>query len=573
MYLKKTKNSMSGRTYLSIVRKYRQSGSEHSKTKTIRSLGYLDLLEKEYDDPIEFFKNIVEKMNKEENEKNTPKIIKIDSNSKLEIGDDKRKYFGYMILSKIYNNLKLEQFFNSRLRDVNTDYNINSIIKLLVYERILNPGSKKKAFENKHKYFDEMNFSLENIYRTLSHVNKHIDKLQLWIHQNITNQYNRNTELVYYDVTNYYFESEKETNLKKKGYSKEHKKTPIIQMGLFMDTLGIPIAYKLFEGNTPDVSTLRPMINNIKIQNDYELGKIIIVADRGIHGGDNIYYNLSAGNGYVLSKSIRGANKSFKDYVLDVSGYRENKDKTFKIKSRLYPREIYVTTKAGAKIKKTVHEKQVVYYSEKFAKRTKAERATTVAKARDLAAKPSKYNKATSYGTAKYINNVVYDRDTGEILTPANQLLFDEAKLKNEEKYDGYYSIVTSEHKKTDDEIIEIYRGLWKIEETFKITKSDLETRPIYLSREDRIKSHFLICYISLVILRILQHRIDNKYSVSKIIESIKSSQCSNTSENQYTFDYYDEILDSFGTELGLTLNNQFLTRKEIKNILGNTKK
>ena len=568
MYLKKATNSKTGRTYLSIVRKYRVNNSVHSKTKTVKSLGYLDVLLSQYDNPIAHFEQEVKEMNEKEKNSKLNRTIEIRNNSKLLVGDDKRKYFGYLALSKIYHKLSIDRFFTNRLRDINTDYNIKSIMKLLVYERILNPGSKKQAFENKDKYFDKMDFSLTNVYRSLSHINNYVDDLQLWIHQHIKKQYQRNTELVYYDVTNYYFESEKEEDLKKKGYSKEHKKTPIIQMGLFIDTLGIPIAYKLFEGNTPDISTLRPMINNVKIKNDYDLGKIVVVADRGIHSGDNIYYNLSAGNGYVFSKSVRGADKEFKKYVLSKTDYNESN-----VKSRLYPREIWVTIKSGIKKKKTVDEKQVVYYSEKYAKRTKAERAKTVAKARDLAAKPSSYNKATSYGATKYIKDIKFDKETGEILTPANQLVFDEKKLKEEEKYDGYYSIVTSEFEKNDDEIIEIYRGLWRIEESFKITKSDLETRPVFLSRNDRIQTHFLTCYISLVILRILQYETNNKYSAKSIVKSIKSSQCTNIAENNYIFDYYDEVLDDLNKKLGTEFNNLYLTKKEIKKYLGNTKK
>jgi transposase len=444
-------------------------------------------------------------------------------------------------------------------------------MKLLVFARLLYPSSKRKTYQNKDVFFEKTDFSLDDMYRSLSFFNKHKDALQLWIHERIQQQYGRNTSLVYYDVTNYYFEIDEQDELRRKGVSKEHRPDPIVQMGLFMDTDGIPITYGLYPGNILDKQTLIPMLG--KIQRKFSLGKTIVVADKGITTGDNIWYTLSAKYGYILSYSIRGANKKFKDYVLDQDGYRSIGD-GFRIKSRLYPREITVTAKNGKKIKKRIDEKQVIFYSEKYALKAKADRAPALEKARALINNPSAYNRATSVGAAKYVKNLSFDSKTGEILESAKQaLLFDEEKLRKEEELDGYYAIMTSEYQESDERIIELYRGLWKIEESFKVTKSDLESRPVYLSRQDHIEAHFLICFVSLVIARLLERRLKEKYSVTAVLESLRKASCSHIQDNYYLFDHYDEVLADIHKELGIDLGKKCLSLGEIKKILGAVKK
>ncbi len=225
-------------------------------------------------------------------------------------------------------------------------------------------------------------------------------------------------------------------------------------------------------------------------------------------------------------------------------------------------------------MKKVVDEKQVIFYSEEYALKAKYERAATIEKAKDLIKNPAKYNRATSYGASKYVKNLIFDEETGEILESAHQhLTFDEERLKEEEKFDGYYAIVTSEYKESDDKIIEMYRGLWKIEESFKITKSDIESRPVYLSLREHIDAHFLICFISLVIVRILEYRLKGKYSVSAILESLAKASCSYIQENYYLFDFNNDVLEDIGKELGIDFGKKIMTLGEIKKILGEVKK
>ena len=571
MYLKKSTNHKTGRTYLSIVNSYHDKKTKQSRTATIRSIGYLDELEKEYNDPIAFFTEEVRKLNEENICEKLPVNLQISLDESMSSEYNSRKNFGYSALSKIYHELEIDTFLMNRQRHTREDYDANSIMKLLVFSRLLYPASKKKTYENRDTFFEKSNFSLDDIYRCLSFFNKHKDALQLWLHERIKQQYNRNTELVYYDVTNYYFEIDEQDELRIKGVSKEHRPDPIVQMGLFIDTDGIPITYKLFPGNKPDKTTLIPALG--RIQHDYSLGRIIVVADKGLTTGDNIWYILSAKNGYVLSYSIRGADKNFQDYVLDENGYINNCD-GFKIKSRLYPREIQVTSTKGKKIKKTVHERQVIFYSPKYALKAKRDRANALAKAKDLIKNPAKYNKSTSYGAAKYVKNITFDSNTGEIMESASQYLtFNEEKLREEEKLDGYYAIVTSEYKEKPEKIIEMYRGLWKIEESFKVTKSDFESRPVYLTLEDHIDAHFLTCFISLLIVRILEHRLNGKYSVTSMLESLSNASCSHIQENYYLFDFYNDVLADIGSELNIDFSKKYMKLGEIKKILGETKK
>ena len=571
MFLRKNRSSKTGRTYLSIVRGYRDSEGKN-RHKTIKSLGYLDVLEKQYEDPIAHFEQLAKKMTNEIREKNKPIQISISSKETLAVGTDNRKNFGHMAFSSLYHELELDYFINNRRRYTDAQYNHNAIFKMLVFSRLLNPGSKKKSFENRNMFFDKMDFSLDDVYRSLSFFAKFKDPMLLAMHKRIEKLYGRDTSLVYYDVTNYYFEIDKPDEIRRKGYSKEHRSSPIVQMGLFMDTDGIPLTYGLYPGNMLDKQTLIPMMR--KVRKNYDLGRYLVVGDRGMITGDNIRQILLDQCGYILSYSVRGSDAAFKDYVLDTSGYREIGQEGFRIKSRVYPREISVSTLNGKKKKISVDEKHIIFYSPKYARRAKADRQSVLDKAQKFISSPSAYARATSYGAAKYIKDLTYSPSSGEVIDDAKHLLVaDDQILAEEEQYDGYYAILTSELDKSDEEIVEIYRGLWRIEDSFRITKSDLETRPVYVSRQDHIEAHFLTCFVSLVLLRLMERKLERKYPAPRILESLKRSSCSLLEQNIYLFDYYDEILADIGSVLGIDFSQKYQSIGDIKKIIGKTKK
>lgn len=569
-----------GRVYLTIEKAYRDEAGK-PRAKTIKSLGYLDVLEKEFDDPIAHFRELARKMTEEEQEAGRL-TLSIDMTEKLNPNTDSRKNFGYAAILKIFHELGMDRFFRNKARHKKFEYNTNSIMLLLVISRLLSPGSKKKAFEEKGRYFERFDFSLADVYRSLSHFSEIATECQKYLNDQVKEKYGRNTKTVYYDVTNFYFEIDKEDDLRTFGMSKEGRRDPIVQMGLAMDADGIPLHYDIFPGNTVDKQTFRPIIGEVR--KNYGTGKIIVVADMGIITGDNIFYLLGKEkgrnfNGYVFSFSVRGGTKEFKEYVLSDEGYQDasgnpaSEDCDFKVKSRVIARDINVTMQDGKKKKKTVYEKQVVFWGKKYDIKAKNERERVLMKAYDLAGNPQKYTKATSYGAAKYVQNVKFDPHTGEVLQGKDHPSIDLAKIAEEEMYDGYYAIVTSELDMSDAEIIDTYRGLWQIEETFRITKGVLETRPIYVSLQDHINAHFLTCFIALTILRIIQKKTGNIYSAQQIVECLDKISCSHEHKNVYLFDYRSELSDAIGAALGIDFTYKRLRLGEVKKYLAETKK
>lgn len=571
MYLRRNLNHKTGRTQLAIVHGYRDEQGK-ARQKTVLKIGYLDVVAGEYEDPIAHFEEVARQMTKQYQEKTRPVVLELNMDEDMAPGTQVRKNFGYAALSKMYHELDLHRFISNRQRSSKAEYDHNAIFKLLVYSRLLHPCSKKRTHEEKGKYFDNADFSLHDLYRSLGFFARSSAAIQQWLHETLRARYGRDTSLVYYDVTNYYFEIDKQDDLRRKGICKEHRPNPIVQMGLFVDANGLPICYDLFSGNTLDKQTLLPMMKRLREQ--YSLGRCIVVADKGIISGDNVAQVILDGNGYVLSYSIRMADAAFKGYVLDDEGYRQLGDGDFKIKSRKINRRITVTDVNGKKVPAEVDEKQVVFWKREYVDRARAERTEVLQKALSLIEDPGKHTRATSQGAAKYVKNLVFDKETGEVAkVPGKLLSFDAEKLAQEELYDGYYAIVTSEMRLKDEEVIDIYCGLWQIEDAFRMSKSDLETRPIYLSRKDHMHAHFLTCFVALLLIRLLQRCLDKRYSARVILDSLNNASCSLMQRNYYLFDYYDEVLQSIGQKMEIDFSKKYRSLGEIKKVLGSTKK
>ena len=584
MYLKKSFNKKRNKTQLSFVQGYRINGKV--KHKVIQNLGYLEDYLDKYEDPIAYFQQVAKEWNASQA---APETIEVRLLEKLPDQCSNRKNLGYAIIKIVYAKLRIREFFQNKQRQLPAEYNLNSIFSLLIFNRFLFPSSKKNAYETKGRFFDSFSFSLDDVYRALGYFSRYSHELQKHLHAEVSSLIGRNSEKAYYDVTNYYFEipyededagSDTERKLKrKKGPSKEHRKDPIIQMGLLMDPNGIPMAFHTFSGNESEKTTMLPAIQRVK--KDYEIGRIIVVADRGLNTSDNTSV-LSGTNasdeknndGYVYGQSIRGADAEFKKWVLDQDGYittmEKNKDGEaipFKHKSRLYAKEITKKDSNGARrLKMRIYQKQMVYYSEKYAKKQRHEREKAVAKARDLIKNPASYTKATSYGCTVYINNVSFSKDNGEIVN-GKELTINEQKIAEEAQYDGYYAIVTSEKELSDNEIRDIYKGLWEIEESFKIIKSEFKTRPVFVSNEDHIQAHFLICFVTLVVMRVLEQLIGKCHSVRQIRNSLASYCCSYLDRNYYVFDYRDDVILTMEKTFGLDLSKKYMQLSEIKKI------
>ena len=573
MFLRKNFSKKTGRTHLAIVQGYRDIDGKN-KHKTVQRVGYLDELQKEYEDPIAHFNAVAEAMDKERRAGKSITVT-LDATESVDRGNVNRKNYGHIIFSKIYHELEIDRFLKNARRHENFRFNTDAIMRLLVFSRLLFPGSKRASVLNKEMFFDQFNFSLDDVYDALTHFDKIAISLQKHLHEKITEQYRRETNLVYYDVTNYYFEIDKQDEWRKKGPSKENRKDPIIQMGLLLDKCSLPISYKLFPGNRHDSQTLMPMLTEIK--KTFGVKRLIVVADKALNSGDNIAYNTILRDGYIYSKSVRGASAEFKKWVLDKAGYHQISDR-YKLKSKLVPDAVVsVTTgqKGKRKIKKDVRlaQKWIVFYSEKYALRAKYKREETISKALDIITNPAKYRRTFDYGAVGYIQNLKIDKDTGDILNIEDTLILDTQKIEEEEKFDGYYAIVTSEIDDVDEHIVEMYRGLWHIEQSFKVTKSVLESRPVYLSTYEHINAHFLTCFISLLIGRIVEMRIDGKYTIARITETLRKVACSHLDQNVWLFDYADEVTDRMNAVFGTDIGKKVMTLQEIKKYLGQAKR
>lgn len=570
MYVKQIFEKRTGRTFLTIVEGYREPGTGKVKQKTVMSIGYLDELEKEHDDPITYYKGVAKRMTEEAKEASKLLTFNFIANETIDTSNTLRKNLGFAVLSYFYHELEINKFFINRQRNLNIEYSLNNIFQMLVYSRVLLPSSKKASFENMDNYFLNFNFHINHIYRALDYFNTYKEDLLLHIHEMVRLNYGRDTSNVYYDVTNYYFEIKEPDDFRKKGVSKEHRTTPIVQMGLLMDNSGLPITYKLFEGNTNDCNTLMPVLDELK--DDYNFGRVIVVADKGMNTGENIAYNIIHKNGYIYSQSIRGANAELKEYVLSDEGYEVSSD-GFKIKSRIVTTKIWVENAKGKNVQVEIEQKQVAFYSPDYDRRSKYERAKAVEKARKLIEK-NKNGKLPAKGAQKYIASTTCDKETGEIHDELSDYHFvDREKIAEEEKYDGYYVIVTSELKMSNHEILDAYRNLWKIEETFKITKSELKTRPVYLSLKEHIEAHFLTCFVSLLLLRLLEKQTNHKYSTKELVNEMNNISGTYLAENYYMFDRNSAIVQDLGKLVGVNFTKRFMTLGEIKNILAKMKK
>ncbi len=585
--------------YLTFYESYRDKVTKKPKNRCVEPIGYLDDLVKLYEDPISHFKQVA-KDRTIEKKNDTFASVSIDMNEQMTTKTDDIKNVGYLILKRIYKELEIDKFWKQVSKNYDFQYDLNKIFQLLVFSRIISPASKKKTFESRNLFFESFgDFQLEDVYRALDIFSENDKDFQQWLYDHSCTKYNRDMSVSYFDCTNYYWDVSKPDSdeykddgtpllirYRKMGPEKNNRKDPIIELGLLMDKTGIPLAYELFPGNDSEKLHMLPIIKRAK--RDFGFARTICVADRGLNTSDNIYY-LNGNNkkddnpldGYVYGQSVRGADAEFKKWAITQSGYIDTKindeqdDDTnydqgiFRHKSRIYPKKLRVTVedKNGKKIKKTVivDQKQMVYYSKKYAAKQREARNKIIERANDLIKHPGKYDRLAASGTSGYVINLTYDKD-GVIID--KDLRLDVDKIAEEEKYDGYYSIVTSELNMSDVEIRNIYRGLIKIEDTFKVTKSELDTRPIHVRTNAHIEGHFTTCYAALVLIRLLESRLGNKYSTAKVLESIRKYQCAHIDKNHYQFFYYDEILENIGRTLEIDLSKKYKTTNEIRRLL-----
>ena len=589
--------------YLAIQESYYDREKRQSRTRTVQSLGYLEKLKAQYDDPVAYFTQYARELT-EKNKTEKSADMAIDLKSTMEIGTNDVRNVGYGILKSLYKDLEIDKFWNWKTRGRKMKFSTDQITKLLTFSRALNPGSKRYTLNSSDFFFEPFDdCSLDDIYHALDIIADNKDDLQKWVYEKSQKICKRDMSVSYFDCTNYYFDISRpdvdstdddgnpidengnptDAGYRKRGPEKNHRPDPIVEMGLLMDKNGIPMAFDLFPGNESEKVHMRPIINRVK--NTFDDCRVIYVADRGLNTSDNIYWlngdNKGENNtrdGYVYGQSVRGADAEFKEWVLK-GDYRNEKvldddghEITFRHKSRIFPKELHVNvTKPGQKktVKKkvVVDQKQLVYYSEKYAKKQKADREAMISRANDLIRHPKKYNRVTAKGSASYVVNIAFDKKTGEIVEGRN-LELDIEKIREEEKYDGYYSIVTSELKMSDEEMRKVYRGLARIEDSFKVTKTFFESRPVFLRTNKHIDAHFTTCFLALLLVRLLETKLEGKYQAGRILNSLKKYNCTKLHTNLWRFTYYDEVIDACSRAFGITLNLQNRRQQDIQRLL-----
>lgn len=495
-----------GNKYVRVVHSYRDPETNKPKMKVIKNYGNLEKLLKQD-------KNFLEKLEKEIKEKNErlkestiDKIKKIETNN-FEKEGLVRKNYGYLVYEKIWQELGISRW----IKDIKTrsKIEIEEILKQLVFQRLLTPSSKKSAYDHRENYVDFRNdLILEDYYRVLDIIYDEKEKLEKHLNSTLKKKFNRELNVVLYDVTTYYFESVKKDEIKGFGFSKDNKVNQVqVVMGLLIDNNGIPVGYELYPGNTSEFSTLYPVIKDLKEK--YKLKKVIVAADRGLNSGKNLLLLKELGLDYVMAYKLKGAKKEIKEKLFE-DGYTIEKE--FKYKLIEHVKEIRV----DGKVEK-IQDNLLLGYSEKRAKKDKADRQRLLDKADKLLNNPSMMKQELKKGGKKFIK-----------VTKGNlDIELDVKQIEEAEKMDGFFAIEYSQKGLTGREVREIYGSLWKIEDSFRVLKTNLEARPIFVWSEKRIRAHFLICYLALVIERYLEKLLkDNnvKLSTAKIQEAIRNT-------------------------------------------------
>lgn len=535
-----------GKPYLRIVENYTvvENGLKKSKRKTIKNLGYLEKFD---DGNPDFLKRMKQQLKNGElqidgiNPNEFRVRAKLYNNSISSDGSNycylNPKNIGCFFIESIFNSLGIYDLLREIKSNSKIEYDLNGLTKLLVFGRILKPRSKKKTFENKDNYLFPVTTceDINQLYRALDVLDKNSKKIQNRINTKIKNcSIGRNTELTYYDVTNYYFETMYgdediydvdengeikkdakgkpiilEKGIKKNGVSKENKKEPIVQMGLLMDNNGIPVSYKLFPGNTQDKTTFKNVLENDV--DEMVLGRIVVVADNGMNTQENKYLIVDKNNGYIVSKSVKKSWTKLRDWALNDDDFTKIQNRhgevTFKYKSRINEIKLTYKNQDGTKSTKVIKEKEIIYWSKKHYEREVFQNKKFIEYLESCKEHPDKL-KDKQRKSQEFIDVLDIDKTTGEVIKTEKLVVFLDDKLEKYKETMGFYSIVTSEVETDDKELINKYHGLSRIEDSFRVIKSDLEGRPVYVWTKEHINAHFLICFIALTIIRIIQFKV-----------------------------------------------------------------
>ena len=582
MRLKVTKSKNSASLY--VIKSIYNSKTQSNSSKIVEKLGTEAELREKLNgaDPYEWAKEYIRKLNEKE-KKQTRKILVPFQQSKIIPKEEQRSFNGgYLFLQKIYHELGLHKICKEISRKYKFDFDLDSILSRLIYGRVIFPSSKLATYELSKKFIEQPNFDLHQIYRALEFLAKETDFIQSSLYENSLKVSKRNTGILYYDCTNYFFEIEQEDGNKQYGPSKDHKPNPIIQMGLFMDGDGIPLAFSINKGNMNEQLTLKPLEK--KIISDFELSKFIVCTDAGLASEDNRKFNDKDGRAFITTQSIKKLKEHIKKWALAPNGWKlPGSDKTYdiskldemvdkaapedksKIRAKVFYKERWIK-------EKDFEQRLIITYSIKYRDYQRKIRNSQIERAQKaIENNPTKIKKCNANDYKRFITKTSCTAD-GEVAE--NEIYsIDSALIQKEEAFDGFYGVCTNLEDDVS-EIIKVNHRRWEIEECFRIMKSEFKARPVYLSNDDRIEAHFITCFISLIIYRLLEKRLHEEFTCHEIISGLRNIEFYNTQCEGYipTYtrtDFTDALHDAFG----FRTDYQIISTSMMKKILKETKK
>ena len=563
-------------TSLYIIKSIRIDGKNTSKV--VEKLGTMAELSKIHADPIAWAKEYIANLNCKEKELKKETIVKFSPSKHIPLDEQVAFNGGYLFLQKIYHLLGLNKICSQIQKKYKISYSLDDVLSRMIYTRILFPSSKRAALELSKKFIEQPNFDLQHMYRALEVITKEYDLIQASLYKNSLKVFPRNTKVLFYDCTNFFFEIEQEEGLKQYGYSKEHKPSPIVQMGLFMDANGIPLAMSITPGNTNEQTTLKPLEK--QIIKDFELSQVIVCTDAGLASTANRRFNSINNRAFVTTQSVKKLKLFLKNWALDpndwnLSGY----NKTFHLSdihleischdnpdvlNRVYYKERWIK-------EDDLEQRLIVTYSPKYALYQKSIRDRQIERAEKMIhVGGAKLHKKKQNDFRRFVQSRAYTSD-GETAEKTTYFLNQEL-VDKEAQYDGFYAVCTNLEDPARD-ILKINQGRWEIEESFRIMKNQFKTRPVFLKRDDRIKAHFITCFISLLVYRLMEKKLDDRYSSETLISGLKDMNFHKLRGDGFIPSYtrttmIDELHDAFGFRTDF----QIVGEKEMKKIIKSTK-
>lgn len=564
-YFLKKSNLKKG-TYLQIYESFYDPERRQTAHRSYRAIGYVNELQaKGIPDPVSYYKAEVVKLNtQKKNEKAAKKAKQISD-------ETPEKYLGYFLLKIINDELGVKKYLDLMQLNEGFTFSIESLLSSLIYSRAVCPCSKSKTFEQVlPKLFEKYDFSLSQLYSGLEYIGVQYEKIIEIYNAQIREQFDFNTDHTYFDCTNFYFEIDREDELRRKGPSKENRKEPIVGLGLLLDADQIPIGMKIYPGNESEKPVLRSVIDELKSRNHIS-GRTIQVADKGLNCADNIYHAVKNGDGYIFSKSVKQLPETEKTWVLLENDYRDVNDKNgkllYKIKECVDNFPYVITTENGGKRTVKLPEKRIVTFNPKLAEKQRYEINKQVEKAKKMKASQAKRDE---YGdSAKYVTFTPADK-TGAETDGKVTVILNEKKIQSDLKLAGYNMIVSSETKMNAVAVYDAYHSLWRIEESFRVMKSQLDARPVYVQKKDTIIGHFLICYLSVLLSRLFQLKIMNgRYCSEQIWNFIREFRVVRISDRKLVnLSRNSEFIKALTEKTDLPLTSYFLSDGQIKSIL-----